>query len=190
MCLPAVPAELTPRNDAPTPAELTELGTHLVRERPIVEQALARTLPRRLRARFTTDLIEEVASAWVVEMYYRLTIRSAEHRALPVLTWARLVWRYALSSAVRDVDCRQSGPVLLPYHNIDRRAVPASRPCEPTDAVDLPTPIDRAARVAMMLRPAEVAILAEEPTGEHWRKRTQRQAAARAELLRVIEGEL
>ncbi len=194
MCLPAVPlAELTPRANAPTFAELAALGAHLVRERPIVEQALARSLPRRLRARFTTDLIEEVASAWVVEMYRRLAVRSEEHRAMPVQGWARLVWRNALASAVREVDCRGSAPVRLPK-NRSRRSFLPGRPCEDTDLVDLPTPMDRAVWVATMLRPAEVAaVFAEDVQGELWRtrcKREQRRASAVAELRRVIEGEL
>jgi len=197
MCLPVVHlAEVAgaPLGAAsPSAAELAELGVHLAGERPAVEKALARTLPARLRGRYSVDLVEDVASAWVAEMFRRLAVRSAEHRALPVLGWARLVWRNALASAVREVDCRASGPVRLPK-NEPRREIPAGRPCEPEDAVELPTPTDRAVRVAMMLRPAEVAaVLAEDPPGELWRvrsRRGRRRACAAAELRRVVEGEL
>lgn len=175
----------------PSAAELAELGAHLAGERQAVVRRLHGVLQRRLQGRFTADLVDEVASAWIAEMFRRLALRTPAHRAMAVVVWARLVWTRALASAVREVDCALSAPVRLPKR--DTAGVAPGRPPVDDDLVEMPLASHRGARIAAMVYPSAVAeVFAEEPPGEGWRarqRRLRRRASAADELRRVVEGE-
>jgi hypothetical protein len=174
---------------SPSPGELAELGAHLVRERPSVERQLRSRLPRRLGDRFSVDLVDEVASAWIAEMFRRFAKRSHEHLALTVADWARVVWNNALASAIREVDRTLSAPVRLPKK--DTGSAAPGLQCRDDDLVELPLAAHRGARVAMLLIPDAVAeVLSEPSTSEPWRRRVRRRAAAVAALRQLIEAEL
>ena len=193
MCHPVGLAAITvPRpGGGSTAEERSLLGALLHRERPAVANQVRLGLHHR---RSRPELLEDGVSTFIAEMFKRLDTRSAEQRALPVDEWARLVWRLALAEAVRDVDLELGYPVRRA-----QRAQQGSGWEQYSDDELLLTesPMIRAARVVMTLRPEEAQTLIGalggpqrgETRGEN-RARLRRRRQLMAELRAMLEANL
>jgi hypothetical protein len=185
MCLPVGPPELIPPapSSGSTAAERAALGAQLHAERAVLAGQVKRRLSQRQAA---LDLREDGVSAFIAEMFRRLETRSAEHRAMRVEDWARVVWGHALAEAVRHVDAVHGYPV--------RRAQRARRGAvwiEYTDEEPLlvEDPMIRAARMVLTLRPQDAQAVIDGADGPR-RGESSAECRARRRLSRRLTPQL
>jgi hypothetical protein len=84
-------------------ALLTEPETHRARR-----EAVAKQLPRSLRAQYRADLLEDALSIWTLELYRRLPSKAER---MPTAEWLRMVWPATMAEACRTCRIELGGVV-------------------------------------------------------------------------------